>query len=466
MIAHHALVLNLHQPPGNLQCLLEHKAWEAKEILFALDRIPRSLWGREALARVHLSLSGTLLETLSDPAFQEQVYGIVDCGSLLWHFQNEDLFEVVGTGYYHPVLPLIPEADRKEHIQRWLGIANHLLWRRSFQGFWPPEMAFSMELIPLLRAFGYEYVLVDSEHVEPVTEMSWQELRYRPHLARYGNDTIAVIVRDRELSDAQESGMDVDWFLSEVAERTKWCDFPPLVTTCTDGENGGWFRNVTEGANFWSAFYLPLLDRVGAGTAGISPTFIKDYLRIHGTHGEVRVRTGAWNTGWHHGRDFTQWLGSDLQKQTVAAYARYSKAVHHARWRAGERGGTEGPEAQAIEEALWHLLRAETSCNIYWGEAWVHRAESDLEAVREALSRIDVEVPPPPELQPEALEPEETQPEETGPEEPQPEDTRPEATRPDKTEPPEETPPEETLSEETGDEQGSDSDEAEESRSA
>jgi alpha-amylase/alpha-mannosidase (GH57 family) len=466
MIAHHALVLNLHQPPGNLQCLLEHKAWEAKEILFALDRIPRSLWGREALARVHLSLSGTLLETLSDPAFQEQVYGIVDCGSLLWHFQNEDLFEVVGTGYYHPVLPLIPEADRKEHIQRWLGIANHLLWRPSFQGFWPPEMAFSMELIPLLRAFGYEYVLVDSEHVEPVTEMSWQELRYRPHLARYGNDTIAVIVRDRELSDAQESGMDVDWFLSEVAERTKWCDFPPLVTTCTDGENGGWFRNVTEGANFWSAFYLPLLDRVGAGTAGISPTFIKDYLRIHGTHGEVRVRTGAWNTGWHHGRDFTQWLGSDLQKQTVAAYARYSKAVHDARWRAGERGVTEGLEAQAIEEALWHLLRAETSCNIYWGEAWVHRAESDLEAVREALSRIDVEVPPPPELQPEALEPEETQPEGTGPEEPQPEDTWPEATRPDKTEPPEETPPEETLSEETGDEQGSDSDEAEESRSA
>ena len=122
MIAHHALVLNLHQPPGNLQHLLEHQDWEAKEILFAMDRIPRTLWGYEALARVHLSLSGTLLETLSDPAFQQQVYGIVDCGALLWHFQNQDLFEILGTGYYHPVLPLIPEADRKEHLQRWLGI--------------------------------------------------------------------------------------------------------------------------------------------------------------------------------------------------------------------------------------------------------------------------------------------------------------------------------------------------------
>lgn len=399
MIAHHALVLNLHQPPGNLRHLLAHQNWEAKEILYALDRIPRSLWGFEDVARVHLSLSGTLLETLSDPAFQEEVYGIVDCGSLLWHFQNEDLFEVLGTGYYHPVLPLIPEADRGEHLRRWLGIANHLLWRPSFQGFWPPEMGFSMELIPLLCAFGYRYVLVDSEHVEPVGEMSWQELRYRPHFARHGDDSITVIVRDRELSDAQESGMEVDWFLAEVAERTKWCDFPPLVTTCTDGENGGWFRNVTEGANFWSAFYLPLLERVRAGTAGISPSFISDYVRVHGVQGEVQVRTGAWNTGWHHGRDFTQWTGSAAQRQTIEEFARLSKAIHDARWYAGEQGATQVPRGEAIDEALWRLLRAETSCNLYWGEAWVHRAQSDLDASRAALSRAGVEPPTPAPLQ-------------------------------------------------------------------
>ena len=384
---HHALVLNLHQPPGNLQELLEHQTWEAREILFALDRIPRSLWGREELARVHLSLSGTLLETLSDPVFQERVYGIVDCGALLWHLQNQALFEVVGTGYFHPVLPLIPEADRREHLARWLDIARHLLWRPQFQGFWPPEMGFSMELIPLLRAFGYRYVFVDSEHVEPVTEMSWQELRYRPHIARHGDDEIIVVVRDRELSDAQESGMDVDWFLNEVAERTRWCDFAPLVTTCTDGENGGWFRNVTEGANFWSAFYLPLLDRVAAGEADVRPTFVSDYLDEHGAHGEVRVRTGAWNTGWHHGRDFTQWMGSERQRQAVADFAEASRLIHDARWFAGERGVTEGPESDALAEALWHLLRAETSCNIYWGESWVPRAEADLHAARQALAR-------------------------------------------------------------------------------
>ena len=106
-----ALVLNLHQPPGNLEHLLDEQEWQAKEILWAIDRIPRSLWPYEDIARVHLSLSGSLLETLANPDFQRRVYGIVDCGSLLWYLQNTRVIELLGTGYYHPVLPLI-RSDR------------------------------------------------------------------------------------------------------------------------------------------------------------------------------------------------------------------------------------------------------------------------------------------------------------------------------------------------------------------
>jgi alpha-amylase/alpha-mannosidase (GH57 family) len=394
MIAQHALVLNLHQPSGNLDDLLAHHEWEAKEILFALDRIPRSLWGYEDLARVHLSLSGTLLETLSNSDFQKRVYGIVDCGALLWRLQNRDLFEVLGTGYYHPVLPLIPEADRSEHLHRWLGIAHHLFWRPRFDGFWPPEMGFSMDLIPLLRSHGYRYVMVDSDYVEAVNPMSWQELRYRPHIARQGEEEIIVVVRDRELSNAQESGMEVDWFLNEVAERTKWCDFPPLVTTCTDGENGGWFRNTTNGANFWTAFYQPLLERVRAGKAGISPTFISDYLKVHGALGEVRVHPGAWNTGWHDGRGFVQWTGSEVQKDGLSAIADVSAAVQRVQRRAVVERPDDGELGGMVETALWHLLRAETSCNFYWGEAWVPRSTADLDVSRETLGRVEARLGP------------------------------------------------------------------------
>ena len=64
-------MLNFHQPAGNLGHLLETNEWEAKELLWTLDRMPRALWEYHGLARVHMSLSGTLLETLCDPAFQE-----------------------------------------------------------------------------------------------------------------------------------------------------------------------------------------------------------------------------------------------------------------------------------------------------------------------------------------------------------------------------------------------------------
>ncbi|MFO1372436.1 MAG: glycoside hydrolase family 57 [Candidatus Competibacteraceae bacterium] len=384
---YHALVLNLHQPHGNLEHLLQYNEWEAKEILFAMDRIPRSLADYQDLGRVHLALSGTLLETLSNPDFQSRVYGIVDCGSLLWQLQNTKSIDILGTGFYHPVLPLIPPADWDAHLIRWRDIARHLFLHHDFQGFWPPEMGFCMEMIPLLRRCGYRFVLVDCEHVQPVTAMRWEELRYQPHIARFGDDEIIVVVRDRELSNAQESGMECEWFDREVRERTKGCDFPPLVTTCSDGENGGWFRNVTPGSNFWDAFYKPLLNQVRAGTSAIQPTFIKDYLDQFGVHGEVTVGPGAWNTGWHHGRDFVQWTGTQAQKDALTRVDEISQAVQAALRNAAHIGSQRPELLNLLEEAHWRVLRAETSCNFFWGDAWVMRCHADLDQACECLER-------------------------------------------------------------------------------
>jgi 4-alpha-glucanotransferase len=382
----HALVLNLHQPSGNLEALLADQEWEARQILFALDRMPRTLWHYEDVARVHLSLSGTLLETLSNPSFQERVYGIVKCGELLWHLQNQKIFQILGTGYYHPVLPLIPQADWYEQLIRWRGIARHLFWRENFNGFWPPEMAFTMELIPTLKRLGYRYVLVDSDYVEPLIPMGWDEIRYRPHIARYGGEEIIVIVRDRTLSDAQEAGMDCGWFMSEVHERVKHCNFPTLVTTCSDGDNGGWFRNISGKGNYWGVVYEPLLEKVRRNETEIRPIFIDDYLNQYGAHGVVNVRSGAWNTGWHNGVGFSQWTGAQPQKDALQRVAQTSYELH-ALWDRHSRGGGIDPEfARQYENVYWRLLRAETSCNFFWGEAWIDRCHKDLDEVARWLA--------------------------------------------------------------------------------
>lgn len=375
-----ALVLNLHQPAGNLEHLLKADPWAAREILYALDRIPRSLWPYQDTGRVHLSISGTLLETLADPAFQSRVYGIVDCGSLLWHLQNAAIIDILATGYHHPVLPLIPAQDWPDQLHAWRQIGEQLFARPHTGGFWPPEMGFTMELIPLLQTLGYRYVLVDSNHVEAVDPMRWDELRYRTHVARHGGAQITVVVRDRELSDAQQSGMDPDWFIREVKARTRHCEFTPLVTTATDGDNGGWFRNTTAGANFWTAFYQPLLERVRGGTAGgIAPSFIDDHLDRNPPYGEVRVRDGAWNTGWHDGSGFTQWTGSPAQRDALARVRQVSGQLHAA---ASRRGPSDG----GLEPARRHLLQAQTSCNFFWGEAWLGRCHGELDQAAAAIT--------------------------------------------------------------------------------
>jgi alpha-amylase/alpha-mannosidase (GH57 family) len=261
-----------------------------------------------------------------------------------------------------------------------------LFWRKDFNGFWPPEMAFCMELIPALKRLGYRYVIVDSEHVEPLVPMRWEEIRYRPHIAKHGGEEIIVVVRDRELSYAQESGMDHGWFMQEVHERTKFCDFPPLVTTCSDGDNGGWFRNVAPKGNFWGVLYQPLLERVRHGETEIRPAFIDDYLNQHGAHGEVRIRSGAWNTGWHNGVGFTQWTGSQPQKDALKRISETSRALHDAQQKAEQDTHLSPDSKQKLADAHWHLLRAETSCNLFWGEAWVTRCHQDLDVAWKFLN--------------------------------------------------------------------------------
>jgi hypothetical protein len=138
-------------------------------------------------------------------------------------------------------------------------------------------------------------------------------------------------------------------------------------------------RNASSKGNFWGVMYQPLLERVRRNETEIRPTFIDDYLNEHGAHGEVRVRTAAWNTGWHSGIGFTQWTGSQAQKDALRRVAETSQALHERLERLGPAGGRNAETRRRLSEAQWRLLRAQTSCNFFWGEAWLARCHKDLD---------------------------------------------------------------------------------------
>ncbi|HXW68598.1 MAG TPA: hypothetical protein VEJ88_03240 [Dissulfurispiraceae bacterium] len=387
---YHALGLNMHQPIGNLLALHNSdEKWEARQILWCYDRPVRMLQGYEDVAKLHISFSGTLLKQLEDPAIRETFADVVNIQDFLDRYRASTI-EFTGTGLYHPVYPLIPPSDWEAQTLWWIGLGRHLLGREQFQGFWPPELAFCMEMIPVLKRCGFKYVIVDSWYIKPMREMRWEELRYRPYLARYGGEEIIVVPRDRELSDAQESGLDPGWFQHELYERTKWCDFPALVTTWTDGENGGWFRTVDVESGFWGHFYHVLLDRYRAGTLGFVPIHISEYLEKYPPTEAVEVYRGAWNTGHHWGGDFTQWTGSLLQKKgldelrSAGAYYRKTKLAFDERSHMADN-----PEEvrHLITQAYDYILSAEASDNFFWGSRWVYRSYDQLEQAYNLLDR-------------------------------------------------------------------------------
>ena len=83
----HALVLEMHQPSGNLEHLLDTSEWEAKEILFAYDRMARFLRSRTRIGAVGARLTQpspeVLLGTLAKALSFRGDHGIVKCGDLL-----------------------------------------------------------------------------------------------------------------------------------------------------------------------------------------------------------------------------------------------------------------------------------------------------------------------------------------------------------------------------------------------
>ncbi len=387
---YHALGLNMHQPPGNLLALHNsEERWEARQILWCYDRTTRMLEGFEDVARPHMSFSGTLLKQLEDPAVRETFADVVDVQDFLERFRRSQCIEFLGTGLYHPVYPLIPPEDWEAHTAWWKGLGRHLLGREWPPGFWAPEMGFTREMIPVLKRNGYWYVIVDSIYIKPRRQMRWEEQRYRPCIARYGGEEIYVVPRDRELSNAQESGLDPGWFQHEVYERTKNCDFPALVTTWTDGENGGWFRTVHVESGFWGFFYHQLMHRYRAGTLGFVPIHISEYLRRFPPTEEVDIYPGAWNTGHHWGGDFNQWTGSLLQKRGLEEITKASAYYHQVKRAFDERGhsaGNPGEVRHLIYRAYDRILEAETSCNFFWGSRWVHRS---FDGIEEAYRLLD-----------------------------------------------------------------------------
>lgn len=142
------LLIHAHQPVGNFEDVFE-RAYGCCYLPFieVLDRHPT--------IRIGMHFSGPLLEWIegSHPEYFDRLRALCRKGQL----------EMIGGGFYEPVLISIPPQDRIEQLKR---LADYI--EKHFEtpprGAWLTERVWEPQLPSSLKPGGVEYTLVDDNH--------------------------------------------------------------------------------------------------------------------------------------------------------------------------------------------------------------------------------------------------------------------------------------------------------------
>jgi 4-alpha-glucanotransferase len=145
---HLVLLLHAHQPVGNFD--------EVMERTYVRSYLPFV----ECLAlhpaiRVGLHYSGSLLEWLAErhPEYLNRIGELAARGQA----------EIVGGGFYEPILIAIPPEDQREQMRRMNDFIAERFGKRP-SGAWLAERIWEPQLPAVLAEAGAEYTLVDDSH--------------------------------------------------------------------------------------------------------------------------------------------------------------------------------------------------------------------------------------------------------------------------------------------------------------
>jgi len=308
-----ALAIHNHQPVGNFGWVFAEVYGQAYlPMLEALERHPG--------VRLSLHYTGPLLEWLRDerPEFISRLAALV----------ARDQVEILGGGYYEPVLASLPERDRIGQLRR-MGDELATLFGRRPSGAWLAERVWEPDLPTSLAAGGYDWTVLDDAHFRAAAipeEDLWgpyttedqgrlltvfgteQGLRYRIPF-RDVEDVIGYL-RDHATEDGERVGMMGD-------DGEKFGSWPTTWQHC-------W------GEGRWVARFFEALE---ANADWLTTTTPSTWLAEHRPIGRVYIPTGSY-------AEMGEWALPPDESRVFAS-------VLHAAREAGR------PEARWLRGAFW-----------------------------------------------------------------------------------------------------------------
>ncbi|MHA2273172.1 MAG: alpha-amylase/4-alpha-glucanotransferase domain-containing protein [Candidatus Hodarchaeales archaeon] len=143
------LAFHIHQPVGNFPWVFDFAYKNSYEpLLAALERHPAVSAG--------LHITGPVLDWLetNQPSYLKRLESLV----------KRQQVELLGGGYYEPILAVIPDRDKLAQIQLMVNRLQELVGATP-RGFWLAERAWEPHLPAILTQGNVEYVLIDDNHI-------------------------------------------------------------------------------------------------------------------------------------------------------------------------------------------------------------------------------------------------------------------------------------------------------------
>lgn len=290
------LALHNHQPVGNFDGVFKAAYRDAYlPFLEVLERHPEIPFA--------LHTSGPLLDWLVDqrPDYIARLRAMVDAGRV----------EILGGGYFEPIMTMIPHVDRVGQIRTFTERLKELFGAKV-RGMWMPERVWEQHLVSSIAEAGAEYTILDDFHFERagvagddlfgyyLTEEEGRLLKVFP-----GSETLRYTIPFQEPHATYE-------YLRALAERRPGA----TIVFADDGEKFGSWPDTYD--HVYKRGWLDrFCDMIAGNRDWLEPVTPARVIDSTLPRGKVYIPDGSY-------REMTEWA---LQPANRQVYERASKLV-------------------------------------------------------------------------------------------------------------------------------------------